>query len=171
MLASSAYENAVKKARTRTNNKPGTMSMALIVSPVIVRVRFISVGGAAAIIVLLLEHSGGLHPIDGRPVAAVPEPRIDDPRPEISIATATLWRHRGCAWRRSRLLPGCALEAGRERTRRARQSAAGPSVKLLVARSMCGETTVTWRDQGFGAGSRNYSVPLGNQRLSESCAG
>jgi len=46
--------------------------MALIVSPVIVKVRFISVGGAAAIIVLLLEHSLILYPIDRRPVAAVP---------------------------------------------------------------------------------------------------
>jgi hypothetical protein len=70
------FENAVKNASTRTNNNPGTMSravvappfcwttwawnvvqrnapgaisaIALIVSPVIVRVRFISVPGAAA---------------------------------------------------------------------------------------------------------------------------
>jgi hypothetical protein len=84
MFDSSAYENAVKKASTRTNNRPGTISkavvappfcwttcawnvvhrnapgairaIALIVSPVIVRVRFISVPGAAAISVLLLAH-------------------------------------------------------------------------------------------------------------------
>jgi hypothetical protein len=39
-------------------NAPGAMSaMALIVSPVIVRVRFISVPGVAAILVLHIAHS------------------------------------------------------------------------------------------------------------------
>src|SRR5450759_385807 len=112
--------------------------MALIVSPVIVRVRFISVPGAAAIMVLLFEHSLVLYPIDGRPVAAVPEPRLGDQWPEISIATATVWRRRGCGWRRYWLLPGCAMGTGRERTRRARQSAADSPVKWGAARLMCG---------------------------------
>src|ERR1035437_6915018 len=100
-------------------NAPGAMSaMALIVSPVIVRVRFISVAGAAAILILLYQHSHFLYPIADRPVAAVPERRIGHAGPEFSIATPTFWRRCGVASSLDRLLSGCATDPGRERTRR-----------------------------------------------------
>src|ERR1035437_2853335 len=98
-------------------NAPGAMSaMALIVSPVIVKVRFISVAGAAAIVILLYQHSHFLYPIVDRPVAAVPERRIGHAGPEFSIATATLWRRHSCASCHDRLSSGCATDTGRDRT-------------------------------------------------------
>jgi hypothetical protein len=71
-------------------------AMALIVNPVIVRVRFISVPGAAAIVVLLFQPGPNL-PTTIRSVAAVPGRRIGHHRPRISSRVVTVWLRPGCA--------------------------------------------------------------------------